>query len=393
MSKRPSIISGAFRQPFREQVAFFRNKMGNLVPTARWDDLRRGEHDVGFMVAGAAKADLLADLAAGVERSLSEGKSLQAYRKDFRAAVERRGWHGWTGEGTEKGEAWRTRVIYQTNMATAYAAGRKAQLLEGGFDLWVYKHGGSREPRPQHLAWNGLTLPPDHPFWRTHYAPNDFGCSCYVVGARSEKGAHRLGGDPNKPLPEDWSRINPKTGAPVGIGKNWDYSPGDRVVDVVRQMAGKLEKYPRTIAVDLLNDMTASEAFSHWFNQPTAKSVWPIGIISSAHAQRIGAQTTVVNLSADTVKKQVKEHPEILSDEYRHIQSTLQQGWIVQDGANTMIYVLEAEGYVSVVKSTKTGKGIFVTSFRRLSNQQAKRDEELKRLQRKENKGQAGNER
>lgn len=258
MDEQPSVISGVFRLPFKEQVAFFRNKLGNLVPTTRWDDMRRGEHDIGFMVAGATKADLLADLAAAVDRTLSEGKSIDAFRKDFKDIVQRRGWHGWTGEGTKKGEAWRTRVIYQTNMATSYAAGRKAQLQDGGFDLWVYKHGDSRNPRPQHLAWDGLTLAPDHPFWRTHYAPNAFGCSCYVVGARSDKGAQRLGGTPDKTLPDGWDTINPKTGAPAGVGKNWDYAPGDRVSDMVRTMAEKTRHWDYELAKAYMQDVPAS---------------------------------------------------------------------------------------------------------------------------------------
>jgi uncharacterized protein with gpF-like domain len=170
MAKRhTSVARNVFRRPFAEQTAYFRNKLGNLVPTARWDDIERGAHDTAFMVAGAAKADLLADLAAATDRAVTEGKSLQAFRKDFRDIVERRGWHGWTGEGSKKGIAWRTRVIYQTNASTSYAAGRLAQLREGGFSYWVYKHGGSADPRPEHLAWDGLTLPPDDPFWQTHY--------------------------------------------------------------------------------------------------------------------------------------------------------------------------------------------------------------------------------
>src|SRR5690606_4082132 len=118
-----------------EQVAFFRQKLGRLVPTRRWDDILRDAHDTAFMVAGAEKADLLADLAAAVDRAVTEGVGLETFRRDFRSIVATRGWHGWTGEGTKAGEAWRSRVIYRTNAATSYAAGRMAQLVEGKFDL------------------------------------------------------------------------------------------------------------------------------------------------------------------------------------------------------------------------------------------------------------------
>lgn len=172
----PDDILGIFRKPFAEQVAALRLRFGDLRPTARWDDLVGSEHDRAFMVAGAVKADLLADLAAAVDRAVSEGTTLDQFQRDFRQIVERHGWHGWTGEGTKKGEAWRTRVIYRTNVATSYAAGRMAQLRQAGFPLWVYKHSGAEHPRLDHLSWDGLVLPSDHPFWATHYPPNGWGC-------------------------------------------------------------------------------------------------------------------------------------------------------------------------------------------------------------------------
>lgn len=240
MPNMPSVLTGALKKPFAEQVAYFRNKMGNLIPTQRWNDVKGVTHDIGFMVAGAQKADLLADLAAAVDRSITEGKSLQAFRKDFFNLVEQRGWHNYTGSETEKGRAWRTRIIYQTNMTTSYAAARRAQLTEADFDLWVYKHGGSKNPREQHLAWDGLTLPKDHPFWETHYPPADnaYGCSCYVVGARSEKGAKRLGANLDKTLPDNWKPAEASTGYPLG----------KQVANTVQVMAEKTRQWEYELA-------------------------------------------------------------------------------------------------------------------------------------------------
>lgn len=248
MADQPSSLSGSFGRPFTEQIAFFRNKLGNLVPTEFWDDLEREQHDTGFMVAGAQKADLLSDLAAAVDRSISEGKSLDAFRKDFKAIVQRHGWTGWTGEGTKAGEAWRTRTIYRTNAATSYAAGRYAQLVEANYPLWVYFHGGSKEPRPEHLAFDGLCLPPDHPFWKIFYPPSDWGCSCYVIGARSERAARRLGADPDKKLPDGWDQIDPKTGVTKGAGRGWDYAPGASVAPIVQAAAEKISSWDYRIA-------------------------------------------------------------------------------------------------------------------------------------------------
>ncbi|WP_194094811.1 phage head morphogenesis protein [Marivivens aquimaris] len=226
-------ISASLRQPFAEQIAAFELRRTNLIPTKAWDDLKGAQHDRAFVVAGAMKADLLDDLARAVTRSIADGQSLEAFRKDFYNIVEDRGWHGWTGEGTKAGEAWRTRVIYRTNAKTSYAAGRLAQLRAAGYPFLIYRHGDSLNPRPEHLAWDGLVLPADHPFWEKHMPVNGWGCSCYVLGARSMEMARRLGGDPSKTLPEDWNLIDPKTGTPKGIDKGWDYAPGASVTNEI----------------------------------------------------------------------------------------------------------------------------------------------------------------
>lgn len=252
-------MSGVFRQPFTEQVAFFRRKLGNLVPTQRWDDMLGAAHDDGFMVAGAAKADLLTDLAAATDKAIAEGTGIEAFRKDFRAIVRRNGWTGWTGEGSVKGEAWRVGVIYRTNAYTSYAAGRRAQLVSGKFDFWVYRHGGSVEPRPEHLGWDGTALPPGDAFWVKHYPPSDWGCSCYVVGASSERAARRLGATSFK-RPANWNRIDPRTGAPVGIGRGWDYAPGANVAELVGAMARKVGSWDYQIAKAFMGELAPVRA-------------------------------------------------------------------------------------------------------------------------------------
>lgn len=242
------VIRTALREPFAEAVAAMRIRFERLIPTARWDDVWQSQHDRSFMVAGASQADLLQDLADAVRAAIEQGETLDEFRARFRDIVKERGWQGWTGQGRPDREAWRTRIIYTTNLRTAHAAGRVAQLTEAGYTLWVYRHGGSLDPRPEHLSWDGLTLPVSHPFWQTHTPPNGWGCSCRISGARSAAQARRLGGDPDLQLPEDWQRLDPKTGAPVGIDRGWAYQPGATVVDEIRRKAAAL---PRPLGPDL----------------------------------------------------------------------------------------------------------------------------------------------
>ena len=221
-----------FGTPWAEQLAFFRRKLN--LPTEWWDDITGAAHDRAFIVAGAAKADLLQDLRGAMDSAMAGG-GLAGFRKSFKAVVASHGWTGWTGEGSTRGEAWRTRIIYQTNMATSYAAGRYKQLTEPEFaklrPYWKYVHAdGQLHPRPLHLAWNGLTLPMGHPFWKTHFAPNGWGCRCEVHPA-----AAPAAGAPTQP-PAGWDTLNPATGAPPGIDKGFAYAPGANAATPLREL-------------------------------------------------------------------------------------------------------------------------------------------------------------
>jgi len=377
-------LLGTFRQPFAEQVAAWRLRMADQIGTAAWDDLWQAQHDRAFVVAGAMKADLLADLAGAVDKAITQGTTLEQFRRDFRAIVEARGWHGWTGEGTARGEAWRTRVIYQTNLRTSYMAGRHAQLRKSGYPFWVYRHGGSREPRLHHLSWDGVALPADHPFWAQHYPPNGWGCSCEVRGARTEAGIRRAGGDPDKRLPPGWDATNPRTGAQTGIDKGWGYAPGATVTDAVTALAPKLATLPDPVGRDLVQDWVRSRAFETWTARPMEP--FPLALLDAAQAARIGASVRTVSLSPDTFEKQRYRHPELRPAEYARVQDVIAGASdIIQDGAQTLVFVTRSDstGYVLVVRATNTGDGLFVTSFRRLTASAAETDRELRRLRRR----------
>ena len=57
--------------PFLEAIDFFREKLN--IPTSRWADIWRDGHDTGFMIAGAAKAQLLEDFRQAVDKARATG--------------------------------------------------------------------------------------------------------------------------------------------------------------------------------------------------------------------------------------------------------------------------------------------------------------------------------
>lgn len=377
-------LSGTFRRPFPEQVAAFRARLGDLVPTRVWTDLENQMHDRAFMVAGAMKADLLADLAGAVDRVIAEGIGLEEFKKDFLGIAQRHGWSGWTGQGTKAGEHWRARVIYRTNMRTTYAAGRMAQLRAEGFRYWIYRHGGSLHPREAHLGWDGLILPADHPFWATHAPPNGWGCSCYILGANSMAQARRLGGDPTKVLPEDWSAPDPRTGAPDGIDKGWDYAPGASVSDLVSALSRRLHALPEAPSIDLIRDWLQGGAFRDWAKSP--QGFWPVARLQADEQAFLGVDRPVVFLSPETLAKQVTRHGEIGLDEYRLIQGILSApGERLRQDARNVAYVVNdpaRQGYVLILKAVARANEVFVTSFYRLSKDGGEAAREIRRLRR-----------
>lgn len=265
-------LSFAFQKPFPQQIAAFRIRLQELKATTDWTDVWQEANDKAFMVAGAQKLELLADFAAAIDKAVTKGTTFDEFKRDFRKAVADNDWKGWTGERTEKGQAWRARVIYKTNLSTSYAAGRLAQLRKSNFKFWVYRHGASREPRRQHLAWDGLILPSDHPFWETHYPPNGWGCSCYVVGSHTFKGATRMGGNPTLQLPEDWQKTNPSTLAPQGIDKGWAYAPGSSVTDTINSLTERAVNWEYSLATAYMRSLPdqTRDAFSTAFRRSNA---------------------------------------------------------------------------------------------------------------------------
>lgn len=161
--------------PFREAIEFLSEK--TLLPTERWTDIWQGQHARAFVVAGATRDALIADFHDALVKALDQGTTLDAFRADFDRIVAE---HNWDYRG---GRNWRSRVIYQTNMRMARAAGRWEQIQRQKANRPYLRYTAVMDSRtrPQHAAWHGTILPADDGFWDTFYPPNGWGCRCWVV--------------------------------------------------------------------------------------------------------------------------------------------------------------------------------------------------------------------
>lgn len=309
-------LNVGFGTPFEAQIDFLRNKLG--LATARWDDIEGRAHDRAFVVAGAAKADLLADLHASLVASADSGKGLEAWRKDFKAIVAKHGWTGWTGEDTPAGVAWRTKVIYQTNMATSYAAGRYKQLSDPDYvrlrPYWRYLHSdGVLHPRPEHLAWHGLTLRHDDPFWLTHFPPCGWGCHCRVTPVSVSEGLASAKAALGEP-PKGWDKIDPRTGAQVGIDKGFDYTPGKSLVDELRSLTvTKVQNLPAVLGKALADEVAQVLGRPVFAEAPTAKAAaeWAVKHNLADFADYTGIKPVVANAWNRSLFDHLEEFPEL----------------------------------------------------------------------------------
>ncbi len=215
--------------PFREAIEFHSQKID--IPTKAWTDIMHEAHDRAFVVAGAMKEALLEDIHQAMIEGLRGELPFDAWLERFDEIVAH---HGWSYRG---GRTWRARVIFETNLRTARAAGRWQQMRHpdtlAAFPYWRYVHAFTRvpnEPREEHESWDGLILPATDPWWDTYYPPNGWRCSCGVEVV-TEAEMRRQKGRPDIAPEIRYRKVkDPLTGEmvdyPDGVDFGWAYAPG-----------------------------------------------------------------------------------------------------------------------------------------------------------------------
>ncbi|MGE4323980.1 MAG: phage minor head protein [Sphingobium sp.] len=227
--------------PPREAIAFFRSK-GFRIGFS-WEDVFRAEHARWFTIAKAMSRDVLEDIREAVDKAIGEGTTLATFKKELRPRLEAKGWWGKktmldpaTGqhELVQLGSPRRLKTIFDTNVRTAYQAGKweRIQRTKAAFPYLEYSSVMDGRERPEHHVWHGTILPADHPWWDTHYGPCDWNCRCTAI-PRSRRMLDRQGktaDDASPPPNRSYQAVNKRTGEVFtlerGIGKGWDYNVG-----------------------------------------------------------------------------------------------------------------------------------------------------------------------
>ena len=374
--------------PPKEAIAYLRQKAE--VTSEHWTDLWQEAHTRAFTVAGATTAALVEDFRAEVARALEQGTSLAEFRARFDAIVAK---HGWQHTGKP---GWRAEIIYQTNLSMAYSAGRYRRMSDPDvvevFPFWRYQHNYAAHPRPQHVAWDGLTLRHDDPWWGTHWPPNGWRCHCSVEPVSGRALAREKRGVDVAPAAETRPWRNPKTAemldVPKGIDPGFGYNPGAAWLDgeaggrVGRGEPAERRSMPAADA-PASTHITPADAIEAFVRRPVGQV--EAGRIGDTLVDALGAQTDQVMLSEDSMGKQDYRHLDLSLEEYRQLPKLLASPLAVAQESPRKLRII-AQGaaggrdgtgsrqlYRMSVKANGDGSALFLVSLHRTGRKRALR--------------------
>lgn len=352
-----------FSLPFEEAIAFFASK-GFAVSPESWRDVWQDANAHSFTVARVTAMDVLQDLKAEVDKALTEGVSLEQFKKDLIPNLARKGWFAPKGEAAKvelpdgtirkRLTPWRLETIWRTNIQTAYSVGRYRQMTEPAVaearPYWQYKAIMDRVTRPNHAAMNNKVYDHRHPIWNTWYPPNGFHCRCYVktlsVDQVRERGL-QPGIDPPGAFEPD---------------EGWRYNPGQAGLDAWQP---DWNLYPDVLLRSAVRQGVTSPVFER-FLSGASDADFPVAVLDEAYRGLIGASVKTVSMSAESLTKNRAEHPDLSVEDYKRIPDVVERAeTIIQDGARTLVFLKVAERiFHAVVKATESGEGLFLTSYR-----------------------------
>ncbi|WP_410499696.1 phage minor head protein [Chitinibacter sp. S2-10] len=379
----------------------------------KWQDVWAEAHARAFTVAGVTKLDVLQDIRGELDALLKNGGTLQEFKNNLIPTLKQKGWWGkgqivdeTSGEVIGKRlNPRRLETIFRTNMQSAYSAGRYQEHLAsaGSRPWWEYVAVLDNRTRPRHRTLAGKIFRYDDPFWRSFYPPNGWNCRCRVrtrsqrdierkeLATSSSEG--RMGETEQLIDKKGTTRKVPSYTTPSGevftADAGFGYNPGRAAYQP------ELDKYHPDTARQYVKGTLTGPAFADWYRgldgavgklrqaMPSASSReltaatreqlavgqrYPVAILSPEYQTLLRAETQTVWLSDDTLSKQLvaREGQDIGLADYWRVQDVIERAQlIVQDGEQSLVFVQQGDRvYHAAVKSTKTGKATFLTSFR-----------------------------
>lgn len=376
--------------PPKEAIEFLQRKGYRI--SWNWQETLQQAHARAFTVAKVARLDVLNDIRQGVEKALAEGRTERWFQKELTQTLQEKGWWGKRqvevkpGESREiqLGSPSRLRLIYRQNLQSAYMAGRwkQQQEISKSRPYLMYVAVLDQKTRPAHREMSGRVFRADDPIWQSHYPPNGWNCRCRVRALSDsalkkkglevdssagqirtktvDAGVDRLDGEITR-TEVTGLRLTGRDGKPTTFftDAGFSYNPGRAA------WQPDLEKYPESIARQYVEGMITGPDFARFFKGETG-GTFPVGVLRELDREALKTATQSVKLSDESLRKNLKEHPEMTLADYQRIPDILDRGEVYQQGDERLIFLRAGDKlYRAAVKVTKDGtQNYFLSLFK-----------------------------
>lgn len=351
---------------WQSRAAMTRADAAKLEEGARWR---------AFFVTGLAQQSMVQDVKDALGAALESGETFRDFKARIADVVAAQNWQGD-----------RIETIFRNNMQTAYMAGRwaKAQASKASRPYGRYMTVGDDLVRPSHEVLHGKVYHLDSPFWDENTPPNGHKCRCYFR-TLSERQVKRMGLTVETEMPGDSMWTDPATGMEVHVARpgaddGWRSNPGKSWLgDLTTYAADRLEQAGPDVAATMVRRYV-SGGLDAWAQNPAGD--FPLVALPLEDAEAIGGTATIGRLSPQTWEKQARRHPELTTKDYALAQEAVEKGTKLRQDARNMAYALDQPGgVVVVVKATRQGNELYVTSLRRMSREEAARERTIRKLE------------
>lgn len=368
--------------------------------TGPWHEWLDGQHARAFTVANVAKLDVLQDVQDSLTKALKGGQTLQQWKDGLVPELQRKGWWGRSGTTAELQAAGRVdaegviakgltptrlKTIFQTNMQSAYMAGRYADMIEEAEarPFWQYVAILDAKTRPAHRAMNGKIFRYDDAGWKSFYPPCGYNCRCRVRNfSQRDVERRKLSVDSTEgKLREVEAPLRSGGSAPVTRyadkslpGGKFQPDPGFSNNPGLNAWQPPLHPIDTQLSRRYVETAVQGPAFER-FVAGKDQGAFPVAVLRPQDQARLQADTSVAYLSAQTVAKQQARHPEIGIDDYRRVPEIVESGEAYEQGLDRLVYLFEGEQvWRLAMKTTAKRDELYVVSLFRTSPAKARRE-------------------
>lgn len=317
--------------PPPEVVAYFGDK--GLKPAFSWLDVWGTEHAHAFTVAKATELELLAVFQDSIATAIDKGQGFETWQSGIRGELARIGWLGPRMVADPDGlddarlvdfsSSRRLKTIFWGNVSSARAAGQwqRAQRSKKVLPYLLYVRTAATDPRPEHLAFVGVILPVDHPWWDAHFPPNGWLCKCRVRQISAREAERLLGRAPEgggliyraeppdlgPPVPHRNRRTGEVTEIPVGIDPGWHTNPGKaRATTLIDHLESRLAVAPEKAATEALEKLW-EDPFVRVLPRLPDQHWLPAGVSPALQAE-LGAKSPVISVPKSVIAERLGKH-------------------------------------------------------------------------------------